>query len=252
MTADLHALSGAYVLDAVDDIERAAFTRHLAECEACRAEVAELREVAARLGGAAGEQQPPAGMRDSVLAAVRHTRQLPPEVGGARRRDRADLPGTRAERNWRRATVAAVAAAAVAVVGVWGVMDQRVRDERRQVQVLQADRDRIYDVMNARDVRMRGADMPGGGRLAAAVSDSQHAGVAMFAGLPTPPAGETYQMWLITGGDAASALVLPVGTLGGTALFGWTPGADTFGITVEPAGGSAKPTMQPLTTIALS
>jgi RNA polymerase sigma factor (sigma-70 family) len=42
MTADAHTLLGAYVLDAVDDIDRAAFGRHLNECEECRAEVAEL------------------------------------------------------------------------------------------------------------------------------------------------------------------------------------------------------------------
>ena len=37
---DIHALCGAYAVDAVDDLERAAFDRHLADCEACAAEVA--------------------------------------------------------------------------------------------------------------------------------------------------------------------------------------------------------------------
>ena len=46
---DIHALGGAYVLDAVDDLERAAFDRHLADCETCANEVAELRDAAARL-----------------------------------------------------------------------------------------------------------------------------------------------------------------------------------------------------------
>ena len=43
---DVHALSGAYAVDALDDIERAAFERHLAACAECRAEVASLRETA--------------------------------------------------------------------------------------------------------------------------------------------------------------------------------------------------------------
>jgi anti-sigma factor RsiW len=38
--SDIHALSGAYAVDAVDDIERASFERHLASCPTCRAEVA--------------------------------------------------------------------------------------------------------------------------------------------------------------------------------------------------------------------
>ena len=41
-SADIHALSGAYAVDAVDDIERAEFERHLATCADCREEVAEL------------------------------------------------------------------------------------------------------------------------------------------------------------------------------------------------------------------
>ena len=41
--SDIHALSGAYAVDALDDIERAQFERHLAECPACRSEVDSLR-----------------------------------------------------------------------------------------------------------------------------------------------------------------------------------------------------------------
>ena len=46
---DIHALAGAYVLDAVNDVERAAFTRHLSQCNACVSEVTELREAVAIL-----------------------------------------------------------------------------------------------------------------------------------------------------------------------------------------------------------
>ncbi|MFC6343639.1 zf-HC2 domain-containing protein, partial [Nocardioides hankookensis] len=46
---DIHALVGAYAVDAVDDLERAAFERHLAECADCRDEVASLREAAGLL-----------------------------------------------------------------------------------------------------------------------------------------------------------------------------------------------------------
>ena len=47
--SDLHKLTGAYAVDALDDLERARFEQHLAECDDCRAEVAELRETAALL-----------------------------------------------------------------------------------------------------------------------------------------------------------------------------------------------------------
>src|SRR4029453_8688488 len=59
MTTDIHALVGAYALDAVDDLERAAFDRHVAECVNCRAELDELRETAARLADPAWSVPPP-------------------------------------------------------------------------------------------------------------------------------------------------------------------------------------------------
>ncbi len=40
---DVHALSGAYAVDALDDLERAHFERHLADCADCQAEVASLQ-----------------------------------------------------------------------------------------------------------------------------------------------------------------------------------------------------------------
>jgi len=77
VTADIHSLSGAYAVDALDDTERADFERHLAECPECRAEVASLRETAAGLS-ALTQTTPPASMRDAVLAGVRTVRPLPP------------------------------------------------------------------------------------------------------------------------------------------------------------------------------
>ena len=47
MTVDIHTLAGAYALDALNDLERAAFARHMTECEACAQEVAEYLETTA-------------------------------------------------------------------------------------------------------------------------------------------------------------------------------------------------------------
>jgi anti-sigma factor RsiW len=244
MTTDLHSLSGAYVLDAVDDIERAAFARHMATCEACATEVAELREVVARLG-ATVEEPPPPALQARVLAEVSQTRQLDP----APTRSRTVSTG---EQRWRRAAIAAIAAGLVAVAGTYTVMDSQLGQEHADVQALRSERERIYAVMNASDVRMRGADVPGGGRMAAAVSNSEQEGVAMLAGLPAPPSGEVYQMWLIAGGNSTSAVVLQPGVSGGTMLFRWAPDFDEFGITIEPVGGSAAPTMSSIATIKLT
>ena len=64
---ELHALTGSYVLDAVESPERERFERHLHRCPACVTEVGSLREAAARLAMAVAAQ-PPASLREQVLA----------------------------------------------------------------------------------------------------------------------------------------------------------------------------------------
>jgi len=48
---DIHALLGAYALDAVDAHDRAAFERHLATCDACWHELPSLVMTSRRLRG---------------------------------------------------------------------------------------------------------------------------------------------------------------------------------------------------------
>jgi len=104
VTQDVHTLAGAYALDALDDVERHLFERHLASCATCSAEVEEFLLTTSRLGAAVAEPPPPA-MRERVLAAVDTTRQRQP------------LPARAATRAPRlRRFAAPLAAAAVAAV----------------------------------------------------------------------------------------------------------------------------------------
>ncbi|HYN67705.1 MAG TPA: zf-HC2 domain-containing protein, partial [Ornithinibacter sp.] len=77
MSPDLHHLSGAYAVDALDDAERASFEQHLALCADCRAEVAELSATAHSLASLA-EATPPPSLRASVLSDIARVRPLPP------------------------------------------------------------------------------------------------------------------------------------------------------------------------------
>ena len=86
---DLHSLSGAYALDALEPgAERDRFTRHLSRCQSCAGEVRGFREVATAMAFAAAAEAPP-GLRDRVLAAAARTRQVPPEVHAGPTRGRA-------------------------------------------------------------------------------------------------------------------------------------------------------------------
>ena len=59
MSPDLHHLSGAYAVDALDAAERTSFEQHLAVCADCRAEVSELSATAHALGSLTETAPPP-------------------------------------------------------------------------------------------------------------------------------------------------------------------------------------------------
>ncbi len=104
---DLHDLTPAYALDALDAEEAAAYEAHLGQCEACREELTRLNEAATALAWATAAPEPPARLRSSILDAAAEERWNV-------------VPLLRRSWAFRATAAAAAAAAAVAVgVGVW-------------------------------------------------------------------------------------------------------------------------------------
>jgi anti-sigma-K factor RskA len=227
-TVDIHALAGAYVLDAVDDIERAAFDRHLRDCATCAIEVTELRETSTWLSYPVAIAPPP-GMREAVLARVANTPQ---------ERARRAAPPTSARRGrWQRWAVAAAAAIVLgAGVGTatWVVADQGAQTQRQINAQMQA-------VVSAPDAKLVNKDLPGGGRISFIVSPSRDAGVAVLSGMPPAGVNKIYQLWMVGGSTSAPQ---PVGMLAGdgSKYIDGLQGAAEFAVSREPAGGSATPT----------
>ncbi len=239
MTADIHALVGAYALDAVDDLERAAFDRHLRECEACRAEADELREAATRLADGTWSVPPPR-LRVNVLAEIATVRQLSPAVP-APDAVRAG-PARQPRRRWLVAVAAAVVAAAGTGTAVYTVQDQRVRDERAVAEAARASEARVRGVLAAPDLVVREQRLNSGGRLTVATSRLRDAGVIMLAADGAPATGRVYQLWTIRAETPASAGALGVGETATVRIVDGLPDASGVGVTVEPAPGSTTPT----------
>jgi anti-sigma factor RsiW len=237
-TTDIHALVGAYALDAIDDLERAAFDRHLADCESCRAEVDELRETAGRLADSTWSVPPPR-LRTDVLAAIGRTRQLTALEPGRRERPVR-------WRRWSAAAAAAVVLAGGAGAAVWTIQDQRVRDLRALAEAAQQREARTRQILAAPDLVVRTSPMIGGGKVTVATSALQNVGVVLLGADAAPSGGRVFQLWTIRGKVATPAGTLAVGQASTVQIVNGLPGDDSVGVTVEPAGGSTSPTL-PLT-----
>ncbi|BAL88127.1 hypothetical protein AMIS_29070 [Actinoplanes missouriensis 431] len=240
MTSDIHSLVGAYALDAVNDLERAAFERHLAECEACRIESAELREAAARLADGVWSVPPPR-LRETVLAEIAATRQLPPRtatVAGGGPAARARL----SRRHLLSAAAAVVIAAAGAGTAVYTVQESRVREERSVAEAARDQQARVRTILASPDVEVRGETLRDGGRVTVAYSRLRDAGVVMLAADAAPGSGRVFQLWTVRSGTAVSEGVLAPGEAASVTIVERVASATVVGVSIEPPGGSATPT----------
>jgi len=246
---DIHTLTGAYALDALDEFERRQFEAHLAQCPDCAREVDELRATAARLALVVAEQ-PPDSLRGRVLAQVATTRQEPP----AGKPVTAAPPARAGDRRsgWAPRLTAAAAAIATAAAVVLGVVTVRTAAQRdfaqAQLAQLQAEYQPLAQLAAAPDARGGTGTGVHGGTVFVLASHELNKAVMVASDLPTPPDGHIYQAWLIGQGQPRSVgLMTPgVSATEPPVEFGGLAGAAKVGLTIEPAGGSPQPTTTPV------
>ena len=219
---EIHELGAAYALDALDRAERAAYEAHFADCSICRTEVDEHRETATMFGSLTAAV-PPAGLRAHVLEQVATTRQLSPRVTSvarlAERRDRRWLPA-----------LLAAAAALLVVVSSALVLNLRTESFNEQVAAL----------MDHPETRV--AELAGPTGSVKLVWDG--ARVAVIGDeLPPPDPGMRYELWMIDAAGAHPTGLLDAAEGGTVRRVLESPGQpEAWGITIEPAVGSAAPT----------
>lgn len=226
MSADIHNLAGAYALNALDDVERAQFERHLTACPACMGEVDGFAATTARLGAVVAEPPPPA-LRDRVLAEVDVTRQRSPLGGWG--------PTARSRRTLRR-LVAPAAAAVAAVVITLTVVGALPRADDRAF-------DQVAAILAAADAETVPLETSGG--FTARVVSSADAGQAVLAldGLDEPEDG-VYVLWAFRDGTPINEQTLTGQRDGGATaiLVGDLADVSQVAMTVEPHGEVTAPT----------
>jgi len=227
---ELSVDAAPYVLGALEDEER--YREHLAGCARCRSEVAEMQFVADNLPATVPPVRAPAAMLDRVLATVRSEAELlqaagseidrPPKHRGRWRSPRVSLLGAGF-------AIAATVAVALAIA----------------LNVGSATHTRVTSAQVAASIRGAHASLrQSGGRSELVVS-----------GMPQPPAGHVYEVWL----DRSSASPQPTNALFGVTNSG-TASVNVPGslhdvkevlVTSEPQGGSLHPTSSPVLRVTL-
>jgi anti-sigma-K factor RskA len=270
---ELHLLAGAYALDALQPEEKTEFEAYLLTSEEARAEVASLTDTAVMLGMNSPVETPPASLKASLMAQIAVTPQLAAEP--AAEADTApDAPVTdirslatetsatesrpakatskaqaKASARWfaRPATYLIAAAAAVAIFFGGSVINANVTQDQQA-----SSSSSFVQLAAAKDVQKSEATVIGGGKATVMWSDDLGRAALVVKKLPALASGKTYQLWYIgDSGTARSAGTFGAANDGSTVemLTGTMTAGDTIGLTVEPSGGSKKPTTVPIIAI---
>ena len=273
---ELHLLSGAYALDALEGDEKARFEAYLLTSEETRAEVASLSDTVVLIGLSIAPVAPPADLKARLMAQIAVTPQRAPlptarptlsavptvttpqqvssQQDSSAEAIRAVSLGTtsraakKAAARWysRPTSILVAAAAAVALFVGGNILGLSAGNQSQQQAAA------ISAIVSASDYQQAKADVTGGGTATFVWSVGLKQSAVVIDKLPKLADGKTYQLWYIDkGSNATPAGIFNAASSGTTVsvLSGAMAAGDTLGITVEPSGGSKAPTTAPIVAV---
>ena len=224
--------AASYVLGALPEDELRTFAAHLETCEECRRSVAELQVAADVLPLATAQLEPPPELKDRIMTVVRSEAELQRAAEGR------PAPAPAPRRRWWRGRFlglaplpAAVAASLVIAIAVAGGILASGGDNARTVQ---------GQVLIASAPKAR-----------ASLKLSDDATKLTVSGMPAPPPGKVYQVWLKRPAQAPepTRALFRVDARGDADVEiqrGRLKGIEQVLVTAEPDGGSQTPTSDPV------
>lgn len=223
---DQQPQAAAYLLGALQPEEAERYRGHLEGCASCREEFDELRPAASALPRAVAPVQASVDLLGRVMASVRSEADLLNAAGA--HTDRVPAGATR----WRPRRLAALAATATVAAGTVAAAVLIASESSTSQRVTQA--------LVAAGARGAHAELRQNGKRAELV----------VSGIPQPPAGRIYQVWLATarGAPQPTDALFGVTTNGSASVDvpGNLRGIQRLMVTAEPAGGSRHPTSRPI------
>lgn len=240
-------LASAYALGATTPEEARAIEAALPSDAELAAEVAAYREVMATLMRAEAPIEPRAALRVEWLRRARaEASSTAPVVRSIEGRRRGPRPAA-----W---LSVALAAASLAIVALSTEL-MRTRTRLDAAILAEAKRERQLNTVLEAEGQLLLAMLSGGGEHGRGVqffwNVRQGRGMLHAFHLPPCPPGKAYQLWVLRGGEPISVRVFDSDPDGHAlveqlSLPPSPDGISTVAITLEPAGGSPKPTTTPI------
>jgi anti-sigma-K factor RskA len=227
-------LKDAFVLGALPEEERREFEEYLAAHPERQAEIGELGTVAGLLALSPQEQEPPPQLRRKIMDTVEAEAARP---SPSRRSWLAWIGEHLSARNL------ALGAATMLVIGLFSwnmVLQGEMQDLQGRIQSLQD------QPQEPQMVELGGAGTEQGARAELVTLEGDRA-VLVVENMPPVPEGKTYQIWVIEDDDPQpSGLFKPKQDSVAAVVEHPLGGGDVIAVTVEPEGGSPKPTSDPM------
>jgi len=233
MANELHVLDliPAYALDCLDGEESQVVVAHLTSCIECQGALLSYQEVIGQMAYAVPQVDPPASVKAALMAQIQADRQASP----------AALPRKpwwemlwdfipRQTPAWAVASLALIGFLVISNLFLWNqVRDLRLRQDESMVVVA-----------------LNGTEMTPQSSGSIVISRDGKYGTLVVDQLPVLDESQQYQLWLIKDGQRTSGGAFSVNKHGYGSMEIWSRqplgSYGSFGITIEPFGGSPGPT----------
>jgi anti-sigma-K factor RskA len=219
----------AYALGSLETDEDLLVAEHLSQCADCRVELAAYRSVVAELPLAITEVDPPKDLKAKIMARARM---------GNTESAIVTKPSL-----WQSISLAlqglpTLAVASLLLIIVLGISNLALL--ARLDQTRSADRSKLLTI------HLAGTEYSPDATGLLVISQDGEYGTLVVDGLPDLDPSRQYQLWLIQDGERSSGGIFSVGDDGYGSLVVDSNRSlafyDSFGITIEPVGGSPEPT----------
>lgn len=254
-------LLAARALNALDADEERMLDAAITADDDLRRRAAQDDETAALLAEATREVEPPASVRDALLAQIGDLPQDDAHGEASAEKEPRDQGGLDAEQQGgavppeehsprprhRTAWTLAASIAVIAGIALGGIVTMNLLDGSPAVKALD-------EIEQADDARSASSDLAGGGTVELHWSQELDQAVVTGEDIPVLDDGQQYELWIVRGETPVSAGLFDGGDQDPVLLGDDIAVGDTIAVTVEDEGGSptGAPTTEPVVAVQVT